>query len=323
MSDSVSRFHEALRERLVAPPTRMPPTAAKPETGPTGSWPPAARRFRDALAGALARPAAAPARDMQVTASAASPLAQTFAHALKERISRPAGGVAEWSPSLGSSQPARRFAEALRCVLERQPGAAPEAAAGETAPAGRSPLAVRFDDELRRALDPANAGSTESARTTGHSHWLSDPCVVCGHTIREGDQVWLERRDGKIEPVHDSDELPCHSGASPAAPRPSPAAAAFSASLRRAYPGTPVLRVVRLLPGHPLLSNHAAGRARCRGCGHTFRPFERVSVCPCSPLTPRDGCRFPAHNDPAVSQLCFDLLADPARKHCPKDFSPR
>jgi hypothetical protein len=220
---------------------------------------------------------------------------------------------------------ARRFQEALQDALDRQPeAAAGNATAADMASAATSPLAREFDDGLRRALDPANAASSESALTTGYSQWLMNPCLVCGHTIREGDQVWLEQRDGATAAVHDSAELPCHSGAAPSGPQLSPAAEAFDAALRRAYPGTPVLKVMRLRPGHPLLlSKYLAGRAKCRGCGHTFRPFERISICPCNPCAPKDGCRFPAHNDPAVSQLCFELLAEPSRKHCPRDFSPR
>ncbi len=227
---------------------------------------------------------------------------------------------------MSTSEAARRFRQALAETLASRP----EAASGQQeaeAPATGTPLARRFDGAFRRALDPANADLSKSIRTsrnTGYSEWLMKPCPVCRNTIREGDQVWLEQRDGEIRAVHDSSELPCHSGAEAVAPQPSAAAAAFSAAFRGAYPGIPVARVVRLRPGHPLLSqDYLDGPARCRGCGHTFRPFERVSFCPCRPLAPKDGCRFPAHNDPAVSQLCFELLADPVRKHCPMDSSPR
>lgn len=227
---------------------------------------------------------------------------------------------------MSTSDAVRRFGEALREALDCQPEAKPHAGDIQGPTAG-TPLARRFDDAFRRGLDPVNADLSRSVRTsrnTGYSEWLMEPCPVCRHTIREGDQVWLEQRNGKIEAVHDSSELPCHSGAKPTAPKLSSGAAAFSAAFRVAYPGIPVLKVVRLRPGHPLLSqDYLNGPARCRGCGHTFRPFERVAFCPCRPLAPKNGCHFAAHMDPAVSQLCFELLADPTRKHCPMDFSPR
>ena len=89
--------------------------------------------------------------------------------------------------------------------------------------------------------------------------------------------------------------------------------------LRKYYEVDRPFRVAILKPGHPLLRGDFTIRQTCKGCAHTFRPFERAARCPCNPEAPPATCRLYAHCDPARSQFCFDVLADPSRQHCPMD----
>jgi hypothetical protein len=214
-----------------------------------------------------------------------------------------------------ASPTAREFARALREALaaEREPDDSPGAA---DTPRPASP----FEKILWQHLDPISAAATGPAQTTEQSGWITDTCPVCRHSFRQGEMVWLEERDGQIKAVHAQAELPCHTGGEP---RQGPAVltppvAIFLDAFRKAYPAIPGVAVKRLRPGHPLLSGQYRERSTCAGCNHTFRPFERVAFCPCSPDAP--ACRLAAHRDPAASLLCFDALANPARKHCPMDY---
>jgi hypothetical protein len=184
--------------------------------------------------------------------------------------------------------------------------------------AGAASLVVRrFREALYRSLDAGIASPTGPAVTTDGSDWRIDTCGICRHTFRLGDRVWLETRDGRIKAVHDSAELPCHADiglSAPLPPQPSPAVQRFGQAACLADPGIAGLKTYLLRPGHPLLSERFSERRKCRGCDKTFRPYDRVAFCPCQPLSP--ACHLAAHRDPATSQLCFDMLADPQRGHC-------
>jgi hypothetical protein len=261
----------------------------------------------------------------------ATPTAREFARALDEAHDAQAEAQSKPDPDEGSGLApattiAHEFARALEEALDAEPAADAETGpepTEEPAPTAKSTPGNQFAQLIRRRLDPANSAATGPAVTTEQSRWITDTCPVCRHSFRQGDRVWLDDRDGRITPVHDSPELSCHSGGDagePPAPAPTPtaAAAAFAEELRLTYPRLPGLVVKRLKPGHWLLDGQYRTRARCAGCNHTFRPWDRVAFCPCSPAT-RD-CELAAHRDPVASLLCFDALADPERKHCPRDY---
>jgi hypothetical protein len=223
----------------------------------------------------------------------------------------------------GAGGGADRFRAALRGEEARLRAAATTVATATPEPAvlcvPETPAAQRFAAALSLARDPVNTSLTGSVYVTGHSDWRLDPCQVCRHSFREGDKAWLEVADGKVRAVHDSPALSCRGGiAPPETPELGPEAARFTAALLRHYDVDRPFPVVTLRPGHPLLRGDFAARRTCKGCGHTFRPFERVARCPCNPSEP--ACRLYAHRDPARSQFCFDLLADPRRQHCPMDW---
>jgi hypothetical protein len=59
-------------------------------------------------------------------------------------------------------------------------------------------------------------------------------------------------------------------------------------------------------PDDPLAAPPGDGvpRRACAICGHTFRVFDAVVVCPCDPDRP--SCGIAVHQDPARSLVCYD-----------------
>ncbi len=110
---------------------------------------------------------------------------------------------------------------------------------------------------------------------------------MCGHTFRLDDTVYLRHgEDGKlIDVTHHLRTLPCSGDAPAAGPSDPQAQAAFFLGVDSTDPPPDTLRTVRLMPGDPVLG-HARQRNACFVCTHTFRLFETVVVCPCSPGSP-------------------------------------
>jgi len=254
---------------------------------------------------------------------ASHPFNQAFREAFNASPADPGPTADRAVPRTTAATPAgRQFDQAFLGAAEPAATGSSETLAAADPADPASPAARQFIEGMRRGLDPANAGVLGAARTTGHSDWCIDVCQICRHSFRPGDQVWLAAGpDGQVTAVHDIPELPCRTGCEPPDPQPpvrSVAIQAFDEAANRADTGFPGLRVVRLRPGHPLLSGQYLERKRCAGCNHTFRPYDFVAYCPCN--WPEPACKLAAHRDPTASLLCFDALADPDRRHCPMNY---
>jgi hypothetical protein len=83
--------------------------------------------------------------------------------------------------------------------------------------------------------------------------------------------------------------LQCANAQKDSNPADSAALRDFFAGLNAAWPIPQDIPLIRLEVGHPLLAppEHGHARASCRVCGHTFRPSDRVVICPCSPDQPK------------------------------------
>jgi hypothetical protein len=195
----------------------------------------------------------------------------------------------------------------------------PETPTGTTAPAD---VASAFERGLQRGDNPQVAGADGPASTTLDSRWLGTwrrpgsarraPCRVCGHTFRLDDTVYLRHAgDGRLADVtHHLRNLPCSGEAPGASGPPDPGAqAAFFHGVDDTDPRPDTLHTVRLMPDDPVLG-HPGRRNACFVCTHTFRLFETVVVCPCSPAAP--GCRKAVHQDQWRSELTV--------KQCPMNF---
>jgi hypothetical protein len=295
----------ALRDHLADTAAAATATVTQPprHASQKASTGPAARRFETALTAANAHQQAETARSAAASALTQSP------------------GPASQKASTNSA--ARRFQTALTAANARretdEPGGEPEHAAPEEVYSGASPAVRRFNSALRSARSPGRARSAGPVRVTVSSDWTGTICRACKHTIRVGDLVREHVVDDTAVAIHDMPDLPCHSGAQPLeAP---PAESVFAVALRAAVQRVRPFKVNRLRPGHPLLNGDYGARKSCPGCGHTFRPFERIARCPCSPAEPT--CSMPAHRDPAMHQFCFDFLADPQNEHCQMDWHKR
>jgi hypothetical protein len=173
-----------------------------------------------------------------------------------------------------------------------------------------SPERAAFDQGLASGRDPVNAAALAGGVgvTNLRSPWLQRPCLRCGHTFRRGDRVEVQPGASYL---HASGTSFCvdtasTSTAAPADATSSPTRNAFYLGLARACPPPPGAPVVRLEPGHPLLAppTPAFARSGCAVCGHSFRPFDHVVVCPCSPDDPL--CRSAVHRDPIRLMMCWD-----------------
>ncbi|VFN00072.1 MAG: hypothetical protein BECKG1743D_GA0114223_105433 [Candidatus Kentron sp. G] len=154
----------------------------------------------------------------------------------------------------------------------------------------------------------------QSRLITGlRSHWLHQRCLVCGHSFRPGDEA-VPTADGAV--IHDMPGLWCadrqrgirgnddnldHSNRDN-----EQMIGEFFIGLHEAWPMPEDVPVIRLEAGHPLLANPGSGRIRtsCRICGHTFRVFDQVVICPCSPLAPK--CQCAVHRDTLKQLHCWD-----------------
>ncbi|MEB8343002.1 hypothetical protein [Streptomyces endophyticus] len=191
-------------------------------------------------------------------------------------------------------------------------------------------VASAFDRGQQRGENPQVAGADGPASTTLDSRWLGtwrrpgsrrrEPCRVCGHTFRLDDTVYLHHSaDGKLTDVtHHLRNLPC-SGRSTPSEMPDPRAqAAFFRGVDASDPSPETLHTVRLMPDDRALG-HPRQRNACFVCRHTFRLFETVVVCPCSPAE-RD-CLKAVHQDPARGLGCFEQWrSDLTVTQCPMNF---
>jgi hypothetical protein len=174
----------------------------------------------------------------------------------------------------------------------------------------RVPPAVQaaFKQGHLLGLDPeASAGERAAgpgprqATTSLRSHWLHNLCKVCGHTFRVGDDVLVGD-----EVLHQMAELPCAGGPSRAGRAATSDVGTFFAGLAEAWPMPAEVPLVRLEGGHPLLAptQGVFPRHACRICGHTFRPFDHVVLCPCAPDAPT--CMVAVHRDILRQLHCWD-----------------
>lgn len=160
---------------------------------------------------------------------------------------------------------------------------------------------------LERSAVHATVSGTPEHHVTGvRSRWVSRRCPVCGHSFRLGDEVILYP-DGGV--VHDTPGLRCASEAGQQAAGSTPTSGTYTdffAGLNQACPLPASVPVVQLVAEHPLLVPPQRGHARraCRVCGHTFRPFDHVVICPCFPNAPR--CAAVVHRDPWRQLYCWD-----------------
>ncbi len=170
-----------------------------------------------------------------------------------------------------------------------------------------------FEQGLAAGLDPDSPArpptfmedpGDRKTITNLRSRWLHQRCKVCGHSFRLSDEV-LIRGNGRV--VHDMLGLRCggeRAGEDDA--NESEDRAQFFMGLDAAWPMPADAPVVLLEAGHPLLAPPLQGhsRASCRVCGHTFRPYDQVVVCPCSPHAPR--CQAAVHRDLLRQLHCWD-----------------
>lgn len=162
---------------------------------------------------------------------------------------------------------------------------------------------MRVTDELARGIEAGFAPQLPDAHgesvTVAASWWFSLTCRTCGHTFRRGDRVRADAQTRLVE--HLEPGLGCAGG--PAAGQ-VPETDRFSAGLLAAWPSQ--ADVTELAEDDWRLPRPASGHAgqRCLYCAHTFRPGERVVVCPCR----RAGaaCGAAVHRDPARGLPCWD-----------------
>ncbi len=155
-----------------------------------------------------------------------------------------------------------------------------------------------------RPLAPEDIDDDRKSVTSLRSRWLFQRCRVCGHTFRPGDEVRISR-NGQV--LHDMPGLRCASE-KPASEIPGDPEIRtdFFAGLETAWPMPADVPVTRLEGDHYLLAPplQGHGRASCRICGHTFRPYDHVVICPCSPENPR--CQAAVHRDLFRHLHCWD-----------------
>jgi hypothetical protein len=173
-----------------------------------------------------------------------------------------------------------------------------------TAPAQPEDLAAAFARGKTESREPAAPATTpDGARFTDlRSPWLAQPCPVCQHTFRVNDPVG---RDGAGRVVHQGAGLFCATG-EPARSASADLILDFYAGLDDALPPPPGTLVTVLPEGHFLTARPVGlfGRRRCLVCAHTFRPGDRVIVCPCRPEA--RICQAAVHRDPANGLFCWE-----------------
>lgn len=165
-------------------------------------------------------------------------------------------------------------------------------------------LAAGLDPDASDGRDSSTVGQDAPRRvtTTLRSRWLHRLCPICKHTFRPGDKV-LDRDHGNV--VHDMADLNCsHTSTDP--PTDAIANDAFFDGLTQAWPVPDNVPVTPLESDHWMVAPARAGFSRhsCRVCGHSFRPGDRVVICPCDPNEPR--CRVAVHRDILQQLHCWD-----------------
>ncbi|MFD0272345.1 hypothetical protein ACFVHB_00355 [Kitasatospora sp. NPDC127111] len=210
-----------------------------------------------------------------------------------------------------------------------------DTAAAGVPPGGRPPedgVKAAFNLGELRGRQPGSSGVDGPAPTGRESPWVRTwrppgatrrhPCLVCGHTFRRGDQVYL-RYDAEhrlVEVTHHMPHLPCSGLVQQATQTDAQAAADFFRGVDLGDPLPDEVHVTRLMPDDPVLSGPE--HARCFVCAHSLRPFESVVICPCDPADP--GCRTSAHQDPARGLTCFeDWQPGLEVTRCPMNFQLR
>jgi hypothetical protein len=191
-------------------------------------------------------------------------------------------------------------------------------------------VADAFNRGRQRGDNPEVAGGDGPASTTLDSQWLGTwrrpgarrrvPCQVCGHTFRLDDTVFLRHAaNGRLSEVtHHMRHLPCSERVPPASSPDPRAQAAFFRGVDDADPRPATLHTTRLMPGDAVLGQQELRNA-CFVCTHTFRLFETVVVCPCSPDRP--ACIKAVHQDPARGLGCFEQWSsDLTVAQCPMNF---
>jgi hypothetical protein len=202
--------------------------------------------------------------------------------------------------------------------------------AGERTTSAAPEVAGAFERGVQRGENPQVAGADGPASTTLDSRWLGTwrrpgsqrraPCRVCGHTFRRDDTVFLRHSaEGRLTDVtHHLRNLPCSGQVPPADPPDPRAQAAFFRGVDSTDPSPDTLHTVRLMPDSPALGSRRQ-RNTCFVCTHTFRLFETVVVCPCSPEDP--GCLKAVHQDPARGLGCFEQWrSELTVDQCPMNF---
>ncbi|MGO8673146.1 MAG: hypothetical protein ACLQVD_17540 [Capsulimonadaceae bacterium] len=178
-------------------------------------------------------------------------------------------------------------------------------------------LVAEFEHGAQAASDPSNQMAIQSggeATTSLRSFWLHQRCPVCKHTFRPGDDVEIAA-DRTVR--HRTVLLPCASKVTP--PEPWAGTAEFIDGVNQVWPPPEDVEVVVLAPGHRLLAPPLEGirRKHCVICGHTFREFDQVVICPCSPGKPI--CQAAVHRDTVNGLNCLDAwwTGQSEDRHCP------
>ncbi len=174
-----------------------------------------------------------------------------------------------------------------------------------------------FESGVAAALDPDNQAAVRGgpAVTNLRCWWLGLRCPACRHTFRPGDRVVVSEEPREVR--HASPDLPCAGGADQTPFDPA-GADEFFRGLDAAWPPPPGLPVVAVTRNHALAAPPLPGcdRRSCFVCGHTFRPTDKVIVCPCRPNAP--ACLFAFHCDPEHNRNCWqDWVAAGRERYCP------
>jgi hypothetical protein len=169
-----------------------------------------------------------------------------------------------------------------------------------------------FDAGLLAGADPLNGNALagDVAHTTIESFWLHHPCPVCRHTFRIGDEVVVDR-----DVQHVSDGVRC--GVEERETRRHDGVREFFRGLSSTIPPSERAVVRYLQPGDELIAPpvHGFSRSQCAICGHTFRPYDTVVICPCRPERPL--CRTAIHHDPSRGMHCWiDWNSQSSHSYC-------
>lgn len=168
------------------------------------------------------------------------------------------------------------------------------------------------------AFDQAGAQAAAErpgeAVTAQVSWWNHLVCTTCGHTFRRGDRVWRDSADWTVYHLDPDRMLGCggpHGTAEHERPQSAQVpeasqSAEFAAGVDEVWPLDDGMSAVTLGPDDWRVKRPPPPltRARCLFCAHTFRPGERVVVCPCRAGLP--ACGAAVHRHPAAGLVCWE-----------------